>query len=328
MMSRHLVLPLCGVFVALIGWLQFSPLTAQENPDGKSPNATGAASGTYRLAYKYQAGDSVGYETVHKVKFISQFKGTEEVATNCTETKKRYKVVRVHPNGNAELQLIIDWVRMKVNFGGDDPGTEFDSKDTGARSQQKFENIYKIIGKPQATLLCAPNGKVLKFVQEKATPDSIGKGEVQLKDISAQDEFSFLTIFPDAPIKVGDTWSEKSDTKVVVDEKLKQTIELKRTYKLESVDGNRAAISFKTAILTPFNNPSISIQLIQRETSGRLVFDMERGTVVSRTVDTDKTLIKPVGDNTAMRATSHLLERLLTQTAEVTDAPPEAVQKK
>lgn len=329
-MSRHLVLPLCGVFVALISWLQFSPLTAEDSPAANGPNAAatpGAPEKTYRLAYKYHTGDSVGYETVHKVWFISEFKGTKETATNCTETKKRYKVKQVHPDGSADLELVIDWVRMKVNFGGDDPGVEFDSKDPDAKSQTKFKDVYRIIGKPQTCVQCSSSGRILKVIQEQVANGAGGKAEIQLKDIAGQEDASFLTIFPESPIKIGDTWSEKFNTKVTVEGNLKQTIELKRTYKLESVTGNQATIAFKTAILTPFTNASVSIQLIQRETSGKLVFDLERGAVLTRMVDTDKTLIKPIGDNTAMRATSHLLERLLTETAEVTDAPAANVQK-
>jgi hypothetical protein len=322
-MSRHLAWPLCGVFAAIIGALQLSPLAAEETPAAKS--APGA---TYHLTYKFRAGDSVGYETINKVRFVSEFKGTTETATNKTETKKRYKVAQVHPDGSADLQLIIDWVRMKVDFGPDAPAVEFDSKNPGTRMQPQFRKVLAIVGRPQATLVCAPNGKVLKLVQEKASAEPGGKTDVQLKDVAAQDDFSFLTIFPQAPIKVGDTWSEKSDLKVTVDEKLTHTIELKRTYKLDAVDGNLAKISFKTAILTPFNNPSIAIQLIQRETYGKMEFDMERGSVLTRTVETNKTLIKPVGDNTAMSAVSHLLERQLTETAELTDVVDEAVRKK
>lgn len=326
-MSRHLVLPLCGVIATLLSWSSPVLVLAEDSSAPKDGAVAANPGATYKLAYKYHDGDAVRYETVHKVKFISEFKGTSETATNCTETQKQYRVTKVHPDGSAELELIIEWVRMKVNFGGDDPGTEFDSKEPGAESQAKFRNVMKIIGKPQATLLCAPSGKVLKVAVVKANAAEVGKAGVQLKDVAAQDDFSFLTIFPEKPLKIGDSWSEKSDTKVTVDQNLKQTIDLKRTYKLDSVNGNLATISFRTVVLTPNLTPSIEVQLIQRETYGKLVFDMELGAVVSRNVETDKTLIKPAGDNTAMRAASLLVERSLTKTAEVSEVPSEGTKK-
>jgi len=54
---------------------------------------------------------------------------------------------------------------------------------------------------------------------------------------------------------------------------------------------------------------------------------MERGAVLTRTVDTDKTLIKPIGDNTAMRSQSNLFERLITETAAISDTPSNTIKK-
>lgn len=325
-MSRHLMLLLCGVFATVIGWLHLSTLTADDTPAAKAAPAESGAG--FKLAYKYQSGESVRYETTQSVRFVSEFKGIDEVATNRTETRKRYQVSKVHPDGSAELELIMEWVRMKVKTGTDDPGIEFDSKSPDAKEQPKFRNVYKIIGKPQATLLCAPSGKVKKIVMKKSTGEANSTPQVQLKDVAGADDFNFLTVFPESPLKIGETWSEKSEVKVTVeDNKLQQSVDLKRTYKLESVEGSLATISFKTAILTPINNPSIKIQLIQRETKGKLVFDMDRGAVVTRTVETDKSLINPIGDNTAMHSTSHLLERMITETAEISDVPDEGVKK-
>jgi hypothetical protein len=329
--ERRMILTLWLVFAILIGWFQFSTLNAEDAPNPKAAATTepvvaaAETSGSYRLQYKYSQDETVRYESVHNVKFVSQFKGTDETATNRTETIKRYKVVATHPDGSADLELVIEWVRMKVNFGGGDLGVEFDSKDPAAKSQTKFRNVYNVIGKPQATLRCAANGKVLKRVLSKSATAASKSGDVQLKEVTEQDDF--LTIFPEHAMKVGETWFEKFGVKVTVEDNLQQTIDLKRTYKLDSVDGKLATVSFKTAILTPVNNPAISVQLIQREPTGKLVFDLERGAVVTRTVDIDKTLIKPIGDNTAMQAVSHLFERLVTATAEISDVPADSAKK-
>ena len=310
----------------LIGVLSLSTLIAEDEPVAKAPEAktpeakapAGDAGPTYKLAYKFQKGGVVRYETLNNAKFVSQFKGTEEVATNKTQTRKIYRVLSVNGDGSAELELIIEWVRMKVDFGGGGLPIEFDSKDPAAKSQAKFADVLKNVGKPQARLQCAPNGKV-NSIRELSL--------VQLKDVAGSKDFDFLTVFPDEPIAVGNSWIENSEIKVTVEDNLKESIKLQRKYTLVSVEGDIATVAFKTSVLTPVKNPTISIQLIQRETSGKLKFDMAKGAMVTRNVDSDKSVINPAGNNTAMHATSYLLEQMVISTADISEAPTGKVNK-
>lgn len=283
---------------------------------------------TYQLRYKFEKGEVVQYESVQSVKFISQFKDTVETASNRTETKKKFRVLDVHADGSADLELVIDWVRMKARFSEDDPGLEFDSSDPGAKSQAKFRDVLKNVGKPQAHLKCSSTGKVLKVTDlSLLSPTPTGSRPVQLKDVSGQDDFNFLTVLPAEPIAVGGSWKEKSEIKVVAEDNLKVTVQLQRIYTLSAVEGNQATISFRTSVLTPINNSTISIQLIQRETFGKLIFDMERGNVVSRSIESDKSIISPVGPNTAMHSTSTFIERIVTSTADISDNPTTATKR-
>lgn len=322
-MSRKSLLVLsCGLAV----WAGFCALTSISAEDGAAP-AKAAASDSYLLAYKFQPGEFVRYETVQNVKFVSQFQGMVETATNKTETRKAYKVLQVNADGSANLELVIEWVRMKADFGGGAVPTEFDSKDPAAKSQVKFKDVLKNIGKPQARLVVAPSGKVLKVQEmELVTPAPVGVQNIQMKNMSGRDDFNFLTVFPATPVKIGEKWSEKSEIKVVVEGNLKTALEARRDYALESVEGTIATIAFDTKILTPVKDNNIAIQLIQRETKGKLSFDMAQGVVISRTVESDKSVINPAGNNTAMHSTSHLLERLMTETAAISDVPTNGKQ--
>lgn len=308
--------PVCVLF----GLLALSPLVAEDAPAAKTP--AGNPNATYKLAYKFQKGGVVQYETQQNVKFVSKFQGNEETAINKTQTRKNYRVVSVNPDGSADLELVIEWVRMKADFGGGGLPIEFDSKDPAAKTQAKFADVLRNVGKPQAQLQCAANGKVLKIKEiSLVTPAAAGAQPVRLKDVAGREDFNFLTVFPDEPIKVGKTWTEKSDIKVTVEDNLKETVELQRKYTLESVNGNIATVSFKTSVLTPVKNPTVAIQLIQRETSGKLEFDLELGAMISRHVDSDKSVINPAGNNTAMHSTSYLFERIITSTAAISDVP-------
>lgn len=325
MFHRNLSTWCCGLGL-LCGAAALPAFAAEDKPAVAAPDSP-AAEAPVRLAYRFQKGDVVRYETVQNVTFVSQFSGNVETATNKTETRKAYRIVAVNPDGSAELELVIEWVRMKADFGGGGLPVEFDSRDPAAKSQAKFANVLKNVGNPQR-LICAPTGKVLKVKEVSlVTPGPAGSQPVQIKDEAGRDDLNFLTVFPDEPISVGKSWVEKSEIKVVVEDKLKESVELQRTYKLKSVKDGIATVSFKTSVLTPIKKPEVAIQLIQRDTQGELTFDIARGAIVTRTVDADKSVINPAGNNTAMRSTSYLLERMVTSTAEISEAPKEGVKK-
>lgn len=309
----------CGIAV-LMGACAVSGISAQDTKPEQG--AAGKDGPGYVLAYKFQPGEVVRYETVQNAKFVSQFQGIVETATNKTETKKTYRVIKVNEDGSANLELVIEWVRMKADFGGGAVPTEFDSKDPAAKSQARFKDVLRNVGKPQARLIVAPNGQVLKVQEmELVTPSPIGVNNVQMKNMTGRDDFNFLTVFPTKPIKVGESWSEESKILVSVEDNLKKPLDARRDYTLKSVDGAIATVAFKTVILNPIKDNNIAIQLIQRETYGKLAFDMEKGVVISRTVESDKSVINPAGNNTAMHSTSHTLERLMTETAAISDIP-------
>ena len=56
-------------------------------------------------------------------------------------------------------------------------------------------------------------------------------------------------------------------------------ITIQRNHKLAEVKEGRAVIEFRTAVLTPVQDPSIAGQLIQREIVGKIVFDLDRGRI-------------------------------------------------
>ena len=276
----------------------------------------GAAPIGHRLAYKFVEGDALRFESIQNVRINSQYQEVTESASNKTETRKHLRVVKVNPDGSAELDLVIDWVRMKANFGKDDPGIEFDSASPDAKKQPKFRAVLQSVGKPHSRMLVSPTGKVLKVHELSTTaPTPLGAQPITLKDIANSADFSFLTVMPETPLNVGENWKEKFDVKVKVEDNLQKTVSLQRTYTLDKVENQVAHISFKTAVLSPVTDPTVSVQLIQRETSGKIEFDIPRGQVISRTVDTDKSVIAPFGSNTAMHSTSHLLERKIEATA-------------
>ena len=96
-------------------------------------------------------------------------------------------------------------------------------------------------------------------------------------------------------------------------------VTLRRQYELTGVDGNRATIKMTTAVLTPVQDPQISVQLIQMQPSGTVVFDMDLGGIVSREMSMDEKVIGPWGADSMAHTTS--------QRHECLDAEPSIAQK-
>jgi len=112
-------------------------------------------------------------------------------------------------------------------------------------------------------------------------------------------------------VAVGEIWKERFDVHARDVNKNLVKISLQRSYKLTEVKNGRAVIELRTAILTPINDSAIAAQLIQREITGKTVFDIEQGLIVSREWSVDNTIINPVGPNSSMRAKSRYREKLL-----------------
>jgi hypothetical protein len=57
----------------------------------------------------------------------------------------------------------------------------------------------------------------------------------------------------------------------------------------------------------------LAAQLIQRETSGKIVFDIDKGLIVSRTSAVDRTVVNPFGSKSSMRASSTYREQWIPE---------------
>ncbi|HTI50697.1 MAG TPA: DUF6263 family protein, partial [Planctomycetaceae bacterium] len=190
------------------------------------------------------------------------------------------------------------------------------------------------IGRPQARIRFSASGRPLKVSPlrpaEPATTGSspaAGQGPAATDSADASHE-SYLIPLPDQPIAVGDSWTERFDV-VVREEKLPVRIAMQRKYTLAAVADGKATIEFRTVILTPVQAAALSAQLIQRETAGKFVFDIQQGLIISRDVRVDSTVREPFGLGTSMRAVSTFREKLLSPIAAVAgEAPATAANSK
>lgn len=308
MMSR-LWSALLGLCVA--GWFGMGqPAGAEDRPglnqvtkqtSATSENPTGNQK--YRLAYRFQPRQTVWYDVRHEMQITTQFGEAIDVARNQSETRKKYHVAAVDADQCGDLELTIDWVHMTASVRENAAPVEFRSDDSNFQPPQ-FKEIMEVIGKPQATIKFNPSGVPLKVTANRSVPaETPGSGDASPEN--------YLVPLPETPVAVGEIWKERYDVTTRTADKLPLKVAMLRTYKLTSVERGMANIDFKTSILTPINDPGVSAQLIQRETAGRMVFDLQAGLIVSRDVEVDRTVINPFGQKSSLRAVSRFQERLL-----------------
>jgi hypothetical protein len=255
------------------------------------------------LAYKFRPNDALRYRVVHDTEMTVHFNQAKQIDRHYSETSRHLRIVSVDPSGAADVEIVIDRVYLKAQRG-ESGSDEFDSDDPDTRATkfEKYKAIYDSIGQPQARLTLSPAGKVLKF-----TP--LG----QFKDAATDAEpvKSILTHFPEKPVAVGDKWSEEYDVEVSLEQGLKQKVTMIRKFRLLSVDKSIARIELKTGVVTPISDPHVEAQLIQRDLSGVIEFDLDRGSIVSRKHNVNKTVINPFGSPSSLKAVSTYEERLL-----------------
>ena len=271
----------------------------------------------WKLTYKFVPGQLVYYEVRQKMEMYTQFNESRTQQKNDVWERKHYRVVNVEADGTAELETVIDQVKMKAEDG--DRSIDYDSSKADSKVPVAFSGIVESIGKPQVRVRMSPHGQLITLSRvndEGKTGPKVSANAIPANDPS----HNFLVSFPREEVTIGSTWSEELTMKVVVTKDVNRDIKLLRTYELMSVENDVATLKVVTSIKSKVNNPSILGQLIQRTPSGTVKFDIANGRIMARDMKTDKRVVNGLGANTVFRAVSHRTEKLAS-------APAETVQQ-
>lgn len=268
-----------------------------------------AEDGPVTLAYRFKAGETVYYDVEHTTTFTTRKGLVSETARNETKTRKHYRVVDVAADGTATLELMLDRVQMSARFGEGEPqSVDSDQPDD---CPPVYRSMLKTVGKPLARIRVSPAGELLEakaLLAEDVQPSVSGPAPGGSADDAGR---NFLVVFPPQPVSVGGTWKDTFDVPVNVTRTLKRDVRVLRKYKLLEVKDGRARISLETAVLTPIDDPLVEAQLIQREFSGTIEFDIAKGRLVARRWNVDRTVLAPVGDDSSMHAVGERIEKLV-----------------
>ena len=299
------------------------PAKPAAGPADEAPAKEAPAPAKYLLAYKFQPGQVMRFEASHETEITTHVKDETETVRNSSKAKRHFTVKAVdEKTGDADLELSIDWVHMLASF--DNPSrpklapVEFQSDDP-AKHPEQFNYILATVGKPRATIRFSASGIPIKVLEGALPPppkasQQLGTGPAAPPLADATPETYFVPL-PEEPVAVGTSWKERFDLVLQDNEKNRQKVTVQRSYKLTEVAGRLATIELLTAVLTPIQNPAIEGQLIQREISGKVIFDIERGAVIARESGVDRTVAGPFGPRSLMQAKSKYREILVNDEA-------------
>ena len=272
---------------------------------GEAPQPNDAP--TWQLAFKFTPEQVVHYEDrFHSTIRLQKANKTVRILNN-RKSRKHYRVLLVDKKGQGLVETVIDHIKIRAQQG-DEPAITIDSSDGPDSCPVNFRTLLATIGRPIARSRCDSSGKLLNVLSIskawlKAHPGA--SNQSLAKSLQKQ---GFLVPLPEQPVPIGGTWEESHEATTSDRVGKQHRITLKKIYSLQKVEKDRATITWKTIRLTPITDPRLLAQLIQLVDTGKVVLDIDRGVVISKTSNIDRTLVGPFGADTLMIArTKHEL---------------------
>ena len=262
----------------------------------------------YDLRYVFQPGQTIRWHVEHRKNVRTTISGDTKTAETLSISVKRWRVTDVEPDGTATFEHSVEWGDMRNKLAGRDE-VRYDSR-TDPKPPVGFEDAARSIGVPLSIVTMDAKGHVLHRDQQNSKPQPAAAPPDQPK----QDD-GFMTIpLPKEPVAVGHIWSIPQNIDVPLESGGVKRIKAIQQFTLESVKTGVATIRVSTEILTPVTDPAIESQLVQRESAGRVRFDLDAGRILGQQLDIDKHVVGFRGDASSIHYVNRFSEQLLPET--------------
>ena len=285
---RHLLL---GLLVVAI----FAAVAVAEEADSGAQE--------YTLRYKFQPGDTLRWEVVHRAKIKTTVSGTTQTAETVSTSIKLWQVKDVKPDGTVTFDHLVESVDMWNKLTGR-LEVRYNSK-TDDQPPPGYETVAESIGVPLSQITMDNTGQIIDRVRNRDVKSAENEGDITIP-------------LPEEAVAVGHSWSFPHQIDVPLPGGAIKKIKAKQQFTLSDVKTGIATIEVATQILTPIHDPAIEAQLIQRESHGTVRFDIEAGRIVGQQMDLDKRVVGFRGEASSLHYLTRFTEEFLpakTQTA-------------
>jgi len=264
----------------------------------------------YALRYQFHRGETIRWEVEHRSMVRASVSGTTQTTETQSNSMKAWRVRDVRPDGTVVFEHRVEWVDMRQKLSSSEE-VRYDSRN-GAKPPPGFEDVARWVGVPLTTVTMDAHGKILDRKRHEAEHPEKGRNP-NAGNVAAQKDGWMTIPLPAEPAPVGYTWSFPQDIDVPMRDGTIKKIKAIQQFTLEEVRSGVATIRVSIDILTPITDPEIESQLVQRESAGRVRFDMNEGRILSQQMDTDKHVVGFRGDASSIHYVNRFLERLVSE---------------
>jgi hypothetical protein len=327
-MRRSIVLGVAALALAASA----GPLSAAEAVAAKTASgaetvaaktaAADSSAKTYTLRYRFQQGETLRWKVIQRIEITTAVSGTRQTVSTVVQSVKAWRIKNVREDGTATFENLVESVDMHHQFSGAKE-VRYNSQ-TDKKPPHGFEDTAQRVGVWLALVTMNSRGEIQS--RQRNT---------HLKAAAGENEGPMTVPLPAQPVAVGQAWSLPVELAVPLSGGIVKKIKTMQKFKLASVDDGVATIELNTVILTPIHDPSIEVQLIQRDSSSTIRFDIEAGRVIGQQVDVDKRVVGFRGEASSMHYLARANEEALGEstppavvTASATAASPEVITRK
>lgn len=270
------------------------PLIALGDDAPASDAAPSANETKHLLRYKFQPGENLRWNVVHRVKVNTTVSGTAQTAETTSTSVKLWKVLPAKKEGTYRFEHSVERVEMRQKLTGREE-IVYNSQ-TDVAPPIGFEDAAKNVGVPLAVITVDGQGTVLDRERKKSAPNDA--------------ESQIVIPLPAEAVPAGHVWSFPYDVQVNLRSGEARMIKTRQRFTLESVENGIASIRVETQVLTPVQDPEIEAQLIQRETKGTVRFDIAAGRIIEQRMDLDKSVLGFSGESSSLHYVMRFTEEL------------------
>jgi hypothetical protein len=251
------------------------------------------------MKFHWQPGLTLSYKVAQATKAV------EVTGNGSSETKtklnlvKQWKVQDVDAAGVATLHLTVISMRMEISPPSGDT-LIFDSSDPAVGDAGLKVQMGKYVGQTIAVLRLDDRGKVVEVKESKFGPSSRFDAELP-----------FQLILPGEPAREGVAWNRTYSLKLDPPHGAGETYDCVQAFRCKQMTPISVLVSCQTTIPKLPENAQDQIPLLQAQTEGEVVFDVENGRLDAAVIQVNKELKDHQGKDSSYRFQSVYRESYL-----------------
>ncbi len=296
---------------------------------------------TWALKYRFSPDETLRYSSHQTMTLTTTLESGTQVDVSEFKQLRTFRVRNVDAAGRSTLEMTFDHVWMKKKMD-DQKELIYESTMKPADVPVVFRQVDHQIRKLKTNFYLNSNG-TSAFEQmarpTTETPVAESRSEVQnaaslvesetedeaIRTVSAtsgsasdsqEDPGTFLLTLPEHPVAIGETWKHVITVPVRVTAEINRNIQILRTFRLESVEGDIATVSFRSSIESPLRTPAVRGQLIQAVPKGTMTFDIASGRMLKLKMSHNQTVFGAVNQNGVLECVGESTDEFITESAE------------